>query len=82
MDFSYYTGCPKILLLGQWSLWTIILTILQSDHCTHGEECEQRSQSVLFSLDLNENDGNVGLLWGSEYRERLDKSNDGYPYIK
>ena len=56
--------------------------ILQSPDCKDGEECESRSQSVLFSLDLNQNDGKAGLLWGSEYRERLDKSIDGYPYIK
>jgi len=46
------------------------------------ENCQSPSQSILVTLNLNDTTGNSGLLWGSQYRERLDKSSDGHPYIR
>ena len=34
------------------------------------------------TIDLDDPDAKKGLLWGSNYPERLEKSSDGYPYIK
>lgn len=46
------------------------------------ENCQSSSQSILVTLNLNDKQGYSGLLWGSQYRERLDKSSDGHPYIR
>merc|ERR1712150_100401 len=48
--------------------------------CT--DDCLSPPQSILFTIDLNDPYAKKGLLWGSNYPERLEKSSDGYPYIK